>query len=65
MSEKKSLNCSFCGKNEVNVKLIIAGPDNVNICEVCVSICVSVMADNYRTSISVPHPLTGEKIDKV
>lgn len=32
------MNCSFCGKGETEVKVLVAGP-NVYICDECVSIC--------------------------
>ena len=35
--------CSFCGKHHTHVKKLIAGPDNVNICNECVLICVDVL----------------------
>ena len=34
--------CSFCGKNQREVKKLIAGP-GVNICDECVSLCASVV----------------------
>ena len=34
--------CSFCGKNQREVKRLIAGP-GVNICDECVSLCSSVV----------------------
>ncbi len=33
---KQNLHCSFCGKNRDEVKILIAGQDNVHICEQCV-----------------------------
>ena len=33
---KSSLHCSFCGKNRDDVKILIAGQDNVHICDQCV-----------------------------
>lgn len=34
--------CSFCGKNQQEVKTLIAGP-SVNICEECVGACKKIM----------------------
>ena len=34
----KKLFCSFCGKNQSEVKKLIAGP-SVYICDECVSLC--------------------------
>ena len=33
---KQTLHCSFCGKSRDEVKILIAGQDNVHICEQCV-----------------------------
>jgi ATP-dependent Clp protease ATP-binding subunit ClpX len=33
---KSSLHCSFCGKSRDEVKILIAGQDNVHICDQCV-----------------------------
>jgi ATP-dependent Clp protease ATP-binding subunit ClpX len=33
---KQTLHCSFCGKTRDEVKILIAGQDNVHICEQCV-----------------------------
>ena len=40
-----TLNCSFCGKSEGEVKKLIAGP-SVRICDGCVKICNEVLADS-------------------
>ena len=37
------LTCSFCGKTQVDVQRLIAGPD-VYICDECVSLCNDIMA---------------------
>lgn len=34
---KHLLHCSFCGKSRDEVKILIAGQDNVHICEQCVA----------------------------
>lgn len=41
-SETKSLNCSFCGKNQFSVKKLIAGPA-VFICDECTETCVDII----------------------
>ena len=38
--EKSKLNCSFCGKEQVKVKKLIAGP-NIYICNECVDLCTT------------------------
>lgn len=47
MSGKKENNepcCSFCNKTEHEVDHLICGPNNVNICNNCVDICVAEIA---------------------
>ena len=43
----KSLRCSFCGKDQDEVKKLIAGPA-VYICNVCIDICNEIIADDKR-----------------
>jgi ATP-dependent Clp protease ATP-binding subunit ClpX len=35
--------CSFCGKPQAEVRKLIAGPDNVRICDSCVDVCQSIL----------------------
>ena len=44
---KKALRCSFCGKRAEQVSRIIAGP-NVYICNECVDLCSSILADEMH-----------------
>lgn len=37
--------CSFCGRNHDEVERLIAGPDNVFICNYCVELCHNLLAD--------------------
>ena len=41
----KNVKCSFCGKPQDNVKKIIAGPEGVYICDECIKICDSILAE--------------------
>ncbi|MDP2327967.1 MAG: ClpX C4-type zinc finger protein, partial [Dehalococcoidia bacterium] len=36
-------NCSFCGKNQDQVKRLIAGPGAVYICDECVELCQEII----------------------
>ena len=53
MSEenKKSLRCSFCGKQEREVHRMIQGPGGVRICDECVNLCMEILDDGYDTHI--------------
>ena len=37
--------CTFCGRNPEEVERLIAGPDNVFICNFCVELCHNLLAD--------------------
>lgn len=45
LSKNKLINCSFCGKDESNLKKLIAGPD-VFICNECIEICVEILEED-------------------
>ena len=48
MTEKiTKLNCSFCGKNQSNVKKLIAGP-NIYICNECVDLCNDILLEENK-----------------
>jgi len=53
MNRKKTgsptdLACSFCGKSQVDVQRLIAGP-NVYICDECVGLCNDIIAQEHAT----------------
>lgn len=41
----KELSCSYCGKSQSSVKILIAA-DNVNICDACVQTCVEILKED-------------------
>ena len=47
--------CSFCGREEGDVGVLLAGPGAVFICDICVSECVAVIAKR-----KLPTPATRE-----
>ena len=56
MSEKRGpINCNFCGKSELEVKKIIAGP-GVYICCECVGLCVDLIGED-----SLPPSVRAER----
>jgi ATP-dependent Clp protease ATP-binding subunit ClpX len=62
MSEKKStsekvLYCSFCGKNQHEVRKLIAGP-SVFICDECIELCNDIIRDEAQTE-GAPGALSG------
>ena len=42
--EASTLYCSFCFKSQHDVKMLIAGPANIFICDACVDVCNDVIA---------------------
>lgn len=57
---KKSLECSFCGKNQYDVKKLIAGP-TVFICNECIEICLDIIREEAveeksKDDSSIPTP---------
>ena len=59
-SDNQKLTCSFCGKNQEDVKKLIAGP-SVYICDECVDLCNDIIeeeikADDPDTLSELPSP---------
>ena len=48
--DKKQLKCSFCGKNQDQVKRLIAGP-GVYICDECIDLCSEIIADEFENTL--------------
>jgi ATP-dependent Clp protease ATP-binding subunit ClpX len=61
--EAEVLRCSFCNKDQNDVRKLIAGP-TVFICDECVDVCNDIIADDrrvegrsYKSSLPVPHEI--------
>ncbi|AAC07316.1 ATP-dependent Clp protease ATP-binding subunit ClpX [Aquifex aeolicus] len=59
--------CSFCGKRQDEVLILIAGPNNTYICDECVEKCYQIVRENKKTSYNfelkdIPKP---EQIKKI
>src|SRR5690606_3283712 len=54
-------NCSFCGKNQDQVRRLIAGPGAVYICDECVDLCREIIdeATGAATSTTTGRPHAG------
>jgi len=57
------LRCSFCNKDQNDVRKLIAGP-TVFICDECVDVCNDIIADDrrvegrtYKSTLPVPHEI--------
>ncbi len=57
----QTLNCSFCGKSQKEVKKLIAGP-TVYICDECIGLCNDIIAEEIDreetkdTKLRIPRP---------
>ncbi len=60
--KERGMFCSFCGKNQKDVKKLIAGPTSF-ICDECVELCNDIIAEEYereelsRTRSEIPKPV--------
>ena len=62
--------CSFCGKNQDQVKRLIAGPGAVYICDECVELCQEIINEESggsrtavhgeRTTVRTPHEIVAQ-----
>jgi ATP-dependent Clp protease ATP-binding subunit ClpX len=50
--EKKQLKCSFCGKNQDQVRRLIAGP-GVYICDECIELCSEIIVDEFQGDVEL------------
>ena len=59
-NNKDSLFCSFCGKNQKEVKKLIAGP-TVFVCDECVELCMDIIKEDnknnkFKIKKNIPKP---------
>ncbi len=66
MARKKGegdiLRCSFCNKNQRDVKKLIAGP-TVYICDECVDICLDIIAEERDTTETKARPKLPKPVE--
>ena len=41
------IRCSFCGKTQDQVRKLIAGTDNVYICDDCIELCSEILEEEF------------------
>jgi ATP-dependent Clp protease ATP-binding subunit ClpX len=63
---KNTLYCSFCGKNQHEVRKLIAGP-TVFICDECVELCKDIIREDNKSSLvksrdGIPTPKEIRKV---
>jgi len=47
---KNTLNCSFCGKSQHEVRKLIAGPA-VFVCDECVELCMDIIREEHKSAL--------------
>jgi len=52
-----SYTCSFCSKNQDQVRRLIAGPGAVYICDECVELCREIIQEDSGTTVRPKEPL--------
>lgn len=50
--DKKQLKCSFCGKNQDQVRRLIAGP-GVYICDECIELCQEIIDEEFEDELEI------------
>src|SRR6476469_9214890 len=58
MPESKTLYCSFCFKSQHAVKMLIAGPAGIFICDECVALCDQYVAGRPPK----PNPTSAQEL---
>ena len=51
------LRCSFCAKAHAEVKKLIAGPNDVAICDECVDLCQRIIAGTRDRQANDSEPI--------
>ena len=46
------VSCSFCGKTSSEVNRLIAGPEDVFICNECIKLCSEIVAEDEEKNLS-------------
>ena len=52
--------CSFCGKSQDQVKKLIAGSNNVYICDECIDLCAEILEEEFDE-----HEESGPDLDSI
>lgn len=50
--ERFAVKCSFCGKTQDQVKRLIAGPNDIYICNECVNLCETIISEEMETEVN-------------
>jgi ATP-dependent Clp protease ATP-binding subunit ClpX len=58
----KRMACNFCGKSQDEVIVMIAGPNDIAICNECVELCAEIVATYPKEK---PPPASSTIIDQL
>ena len=53
LGDSEILKCSFCSKSQRQVVRLIAGPNNVYICDECIDLCNEIMEEESAEAAAV------------
>ena len=53
LGESEILKCSFCSKSQRQVRKLIAGPNNVYICDECIDLCNEIIEEEFAEAAEV------------
>ena len=56
--------CSFCGKNQKEVKKLIAGP-SVYICNECIKLCGEIVDDEEKEKLKISANILRENLNNI
>jgi hypothetical protein len=56
--------CSFCGRPSNELMALIAGPNNIFICDNCLEVCVAILLDDENPNKDTPK-MWRERINNV
>lgn len=51
--DRKQLRCSFCGKQQEQVRKLLAGPNDVYICDECIELCYEIVEEEFEDDVEV------------
>ncbi len=52
--DKNKFHCSFCGKPQEQVRKLIAGPNDVYICDECIELCSEIVEEEFDEGYELP-----------
>ena len=53
-NDDRTFRCSFCGKNQEQVKRLIVGPKDVYICDECIEACAEIIEEEAEEAGNMP-----------